>query len=70
MDCSTPGFPVHHQLPELAEHYSKLKLVHLLANPIFPAVTEVEGPEALTCGCGVIMNKYDDLGEQQCPGVQ
>ena len=19
MDCSTPGFPVHHQLPELAE---------------------------------------------------
>ena len=21
MDCSTPGFPVHHQLPELAEIY-------------------------------------------------
>ena len=21
MDCSTPGFPVHHQLPELAQIY-------------------------------------------------
>ena len=21
MDCSTPGFPVHHQLPELAQTY-------------------------------------------------
>ena len=61
MDCSTPGFPVHHHLPELAEEESKLKLVHLLANPIFPAVTEGEGPEALTCGCGVIIDKYDDL---------
>ena len=70
VDYSTPGFPVHHQLQELAEQYSKLKFVHLLANLIFPAVTEVEGHEALTCGCGVIMNKYDDLGEQQCPGVQ
>ena len=24
MDCSTPGFPIHHQLPELAENYVRL----------------------------------------------
>ena len=23
MDCSTPGFPVHHQLPELAQTHVK-----------------------------------------------
>ena len=22
MDCSTPGFPVHHQLPELAQTHA------------------------------------------------
>ena len=53
MDRSTPGIPIYHQLQELAEQYSKLKFVHLLANLIFPTVTEVEGCEALTCGCGL-----------------
>ena len=28
MDCSTPGFPVHHQLPELAQTY-----VHRIGEP-------------------------------------
>ena len=32
MDCSTPGFPVHHQLPELAQTY-----VHWVSNAIQPS---------------------------------
>ena len=31
MDCSTPGFPVHHQLPELAQTY-----VHQVGDAIQP----------------------------------
>ena len=31
MDCSTPGFPVHHQLPELAQTH-----VHLVGDAIQP----------------------------------
>ena len=32
MDCSTPGFPVHHQLLELAQTY-----VHLVGDAIQPS---------------------------------
>ena len=32
MDCSTPGFPVHHQLPELAQSY-----VHWVGDAIQPS---------------------------------
>ena len=32
MDCSTPGFPVHHQLPELAQTH-----VHLVGDAIQPS---------------------------------
>ena len=32
MDCSTPGFPVHHQLPELTETH-----VHRVSNAIKPS---------------------------------
>src|SRR5574337_1056024 len=32
MDCSMPGFPVHHQLPELAQTY-----VHLVSDAIQPS---------------------------------
>ena len=32
MDCSTPGFPVHHQLPELAQTH-----VHLIGDAIEPS---------------------------------
>ena len=32
MDCSTPGFPFHHQLPELAETH-----VHLVGDAIHPS---------------------------------
>ena len=31
MDCSTPGFPVHHQLPELAQTHA-----HQVGNAIQP----------------------------------
>ena len=32
MDCSTPGFPVHHQLPELAQTH-----VHQVGEAIQPS---------------------------------
>ena len=32
MDCSTPGFPVHHQLPELAQAH-----VHQVGDAIQPS---------------------------------
>ena len=32
MDCSTPGFPVHHQLPELVQTH-----VHQVSNAIQPS---------------------------------
>ena len=42
MDCSTPGFPVHHQLPELAQthvHWVSDAILpsHPLSSPSFPA---------------------------------
>ena len=48
-DCTTPGFPVHHQLPEIAQthvHHSMvmpsihliLYCPHLLQNSIFPCI--------------------------------
>ena len=33
MDCSTPGFPVHHQLPELVQTY-----VHWVSDAIQPSI--------------------------------
>ena len=43
MDCSTPGFPVHHQLPELAQirvHRvsDAIQPSHLLSSPSPPAL--------------------------------
>ena len=42
MDCSTPGFPVHHQLPELAQTHvywvsDAIQLSYLLSSPSPPA---------------------------------
>ena len=40
MDCSTPGFPVHHQLPELAQthvHHDAIQPFHPLSSPSPPA---------------------------------
>ena len=46
MDCSTPGFPVHHQLPELAQTH--LILCHPLLLPsIFPNIRVFSNESAL-----------------------
>ena len=42
MDCSTPGFPVHHQLPELAQTHTHgvsdaIQPSHPLSSPSPPA---------------------------------
>ena len=42
MDCSTPGYPVHHQLLELAQIHvhrvdDAIQLSHPLSSPSFPA---------------------------------
>ena len=42
MNCSTPGFPVHHQLPELTQTHvhqdgDAIKPSHLLSSPSPPA---------------------------------
>ena len=42
MDCSTPGFPVHHQLPELAQTHvhrvsDAIQPSHPLLSPSLPA---------------------------------
>ena len=42
MDCSMPGFPVHHQLPELAQTHvlqvsDAIQPSHLLSSPSSPA---------------------------------
>ena len=42
MDCNMPGFPVHHQLPELAQTHvhrvgDAIQLVHPLSSPSPPA---------------------------------
>ena len=42
MDCSTPGFPVHHQLPQLAQTHihrvrDAIQPSHPLSSPSLPA---------------------------------
>ena len=42
MDCSTPGFPVHHQLPEFTQTHvhrvgDAIQPSHLLSSPSPPA---------------------------------
>ena len=57
MDCSTPGFPVHHQLPELAQihmHWvsdaiSHLILCHPLLLPPIPPSIRVFSNDSTLC---------------------
>ena len=58
MDCSTPGFPVHHQLPELAQTHvhrvgNAIQLSHPLSSPFPPAfnLSQHQGlfPESVLC---------------------
>ena len=43
MDCSTPGFPVHHQLPELAQTH-----VHRVDDAIQPSCPLLSPSPALS----------------------
>ena len=52
MDCSTPGFPIHHQLPELVQSVmpsSHLILCHplLLLPSVFPSIRVFSNESAL-----------------------
>ena len=57
MDCSMPGFPVHHQLPELVQTYvhrvdgaiqpSHPLLFPLLPSSIFPSIRVFSNESAL-----------------------
>ena len=38
MDCSMPGFPVHHQLPELPQTHDAIQPSHPLSSPYPPAL--------------------------------
>ena len=41
IDCGTPGFPVHHQLPGLAQnhvHWSRWRHSRLLLPSVFPSI--------------------------------
>ena len=52
VDCSTPVFPVHHQLPELTQTH-----VHLVSDAIQPShPLSSSSPPACT-GCGGLVNK-------------
>ena len=49
MDCSTPGLPVHHQLPEFTQIHVHLILCHplLLLASIFPSIRVFSNESAL-----------------------
>ena len=56
MDCSTPGFPVHHQLLELAQTHvygvgDAIQLSHPLSSPSPPAfnLSQLQGLFQLFC---------------------
>ena len=51
-DCSTPGFPVHHQLPELTQTH-----VHRVSDAIQPS-HPLSSPSPPACtGCGGLVTK-------------
>ena len=54
MDCSTPGFPVHHQLPELAQTHvhwvsDAIQPYHPLSSPSLPAFNLAHSSESVLC---------------------
>ena len=55
MDCCTPGFPVHHQLSELAQTH-----VHLVKAMMFPVVMKV-------CESWTIKKATAAKSRQSCP---
>ena len=70
MDCSTPGFPVHHQLPELAHTHvhrvgGAIQPPHLLSSPSPAWEAPALLPAWLTPS---FSGKASDLGWRQGPG--
>ena len=54
MDCNTPGFPVHHQLPELAQTHvpqvgDAIQPSNPLSSPPPPAFIKVFPSESVVC---------------------
>ena len=54
MDCSTPGFSVHYQLPELAQTHvhrvgDAIQPSHLLSSPSLPAFNHSQHQGLLQC---------------------
>ena len=70
-DCSTPGFPVHHQLLELAQtHVHLILCCPLLLPSIFPSikvfpnesVLHIRWPECWSCSFSIsLSNEYSGL---------
>ena len=62
MDCSTPGFPVHHQLPELAQTH-----VHRVSDAIQPS-RSLSSPSTPACNLsqhqGLTMRQFFASGGQ------
>ena len=66
MDCNTPGFPVHHQLPELAQTHVCIDLVMPSHHPIpvvplFSCLQSFPASSVLL-GCGFLEALIVDLG--------
>ena len=54
MDCSTPGFPVHHQLPELTQNHVRqvgdaIQPSHPLLSPFLPAFSLSQHQNLCVC---------------------
>ena len=69
MDCSMPGFPVHHQLPELAQTHvhpvgDAIQPSHPLSSPSPPASFNWSTIRNLKLGCSVdrIQGDHHELG--------
>ena len=71
MNCSTPGLPVHHQLPEFTQTH-----VHLVKAMVFPVVMygyeswtvkKLSAKELMLLNCSVGEDSRESLGLQGDP---
>ena len=61
IDCSTPGFPVHHQLPELAQTH-----VHRVSDAIHPShPPSSPSPAFILCQHFIILKKGKKIYPQE-----
>ena len=70
MDCSTPGLPVHHQLPEFAQTHVRwvsdaIQPPHPLSFPSLPALAWLHNQKRLNffshCFCKPFMSKFTEV---------